>query len=82
MSAGSRLRCCAPPTGASRGALVQVLDPSEQDFPFDGRTIFESVGGSLRHETLKAGDLRARYRLRLAERKDRLRDLCRRTGWQ
>lgn len=63
------------------GALVQVLDPSEQDFPFDGRTIFESVGGSLRHETLKAGDLRARYRLRLAERQERLRDLCRRTGW-
>lgn len=63
------------------GALVQVLDPSEQEFPYDGRTIFESVGGSLRHETLKAGDLRARYRQRLAERQERLRDLSRRTGW-
>ncbi|SER69328.1 Protein of unknown function DUF58 [Tranquillimonas rosea] len=65
-----------------KGALVQVLDPEEEAFPFDGRTIFESMGGSMRHETLKAGDLRDRYLARLAERKDRLRTLCRVTGWQ
>ncbi len=64
-----------------RGALVQVLDPAEEDFPFDGRTIFESMGGSLRHETLRAGDLRARYLARLAERKDRLAALARASGW-
>lgn len=65
-----------------RGALLQVLDPQEEAFPFDGRTIFESMSGSLRHETLKAGDLRARYLDRLAERKDRLQHLARTTGWQ
>lgn len=65
-----------------RGALVQVLDPSEENFPFDGRTIFQSVGGGVRHETLKAGDLRTRYLDRLAERKDRLEQLSRLTGWQ
>jgi uncharacterized protein (DUF58 family) len=64
-----------------RGALVQVLDPVEEAFPFDGRTIFESMGGGLRHETLQAGDLRARYLDRLAERKDRLARLARLTGW-
>lgn len=64
------------------GALVQVLDPSEEDFPFDGRTIFQSMGGSLQHETLRAGDLRARYRDRLAVRKDRLATLARVSGWQ
>ena len=64
------------------GALVQILDPSEEDFPFDGRTVFESMGGGLRHETLEAGSLRARYLERLAERKDRLHDLARITGWQ
>ena len=63
------------------GALLQVLDPIEEAFPFDGRTVFESVGGSLRHETLKARGLRDRYRDRLAERRDRLAALCRRTGW-
>ncbi|MDZ4095552.1 MAG: DUF58 domain-containing protein [Paracoccaceae bacterium] len=64
-----------------RGALVQVLDPAEEDFPFDGRTIFESMGGTLRHETLRAGDLRNRYLARLAERKDRLTQLSRASGW-
>ena len=64
------------------GALLQVLDPQEEAFPFDGRTIFESVGGTLRHETLKAGDLRDRYLERLAERKDALRSLTRSIGWQ
>jgi uncharacterized protein (DUF58 family) len=63
------------------GALVQVLDPAEEEFPFDGRTIFESMGGSLRHETLRAGDLRTRYLDRLAERKARLDALARASGW-
>jgi uncharacterized protein (DUF58 family) len=65
-----------------KGALVQILDPQEEAFPFDGRTIFESVGGTVRHETLKAGDLRDRYLDRLAERKARLEALARTTSWQ
>ncbi len=65
-----------------RGALLQILDPQEEAFPFDGRTIFESMSGTLRHETLKAGDLKHRYLDRLAERKDRLAHLARTTGWQ
>ena len=64
-----------------RGVLLQVLDPSEEMFPFQGRTIFESVGGTLVHETLKAGDLRQRYLDRLAARKDELTQLTRATGW-
>jgi uncharacterized protein (DUF58 family) len=64
-----------------RGALVQVLDPVEEAFPFDGRTIFESMGGSLTHETRKAGDLRGRYLERLAERKERLALVARTAGW-
>ncbi len=65
-----------------RGALVQVLDPAEEEFPYQGRSIFESMGGVLRHETLRANDLQARYRDRLAERKDMLAALARVTGWQ
>ncbi|MEO0939469.1 MAG: DUF58 domain-containing protein [Pseudomonadota bacterium] len=65
-----------------RGVVMQVLDPAEEAFPFRGRTIFESVGGTLEHETLKANDLRDRYLARLAERKDALRNLCAVTGWQ
>ena len=65
-----------------RGAIIQILDPAEEEFPFDGRTIFESMSGALRHETRKAGDLRTRYLARLAERKDRLTQLSRAVGWQ
>jgi len=65
-----------------RGILFQVLDPTEEAFPFHGRTIFESMGGSLAHETLKANDLRARYIDRLAERKAELSDLCHTAGWR
>lgn len=64
------------------GVLAQVLDPQEESFPFDGRTIFESMSGTLRHETLKAGELRDRYIDRLAERKDRLESLARQAGWR
>ncbi|WP_299861662.1 DUF58 domain-containing protein [uncultured Roseobacter sp.] len=65
-----------------RGVLLHVLDSSEEAFPFRGRTIFESVGGSLRHETLKANDLRDRYLDRLAARKEELQKLCVLTSWQ
>jgi uncharacterized protein (DUF58 family) len=65
-----------------RGILYHLLDPSEEAFPYTGRTIFESVGGTLRHETLKANDLRERYLARLAERKAELQRLCALTGWR
>ncbi|WP_328794906.1 DUF58 domain-containing protein [Jannaschia marina] len=64
------------------GVLLQVLDPEEEAFPYDGRTVFESMSGAVRFETLKAGRLREDYLERLAARRAELRDLCRRTGWR
>jgi uncharacterized protein (DUF58 family) len=64
-----------------KGVLLQVLDPVEEEFPFSGRTVFESMTGALRHETQDAGSLRQRYLDRLAERKDRLTSLAGRMGW-
>jgi MoxR-like ATPase len=65
-----------------KGALVQILDPDEELFPFDGRTVFESMTGAIRFETLKARGLRDAYLDRLAARKAHLQDICRRTGWR
>jgi len=65
-----------------RGVLLQVLDPEEEVFSYRGRTIFQSVGGTLAHETLKAGELHDRYQKRLATRRDELTQLTRATGWQ
>ncbi|MEO0487231.1 MAG: DUF58 domain-containing protein [Pseudomonadota bacterium] len=64
------------------GALLMVLDPEEEAFPYDGRTVFESMGGAVLHETLKAGQLRDRYIDRLAARKDLLAGWARAAGWQ
>lgn len=66
----------------SKGVLIQILDPAEEAFPFRGRAIFESVGRTLSHETMKANDLKDRYLERLAELKNDLSRLCRDTGWQ
>jgi uncharacterized protein (DUF58 family) len=65
----------------ARGALVHILDPIEESFPFTGRVVFQSVGGSLTHQTQSAEGLRARYIERLAQRKDELTQLSRSLGW-
>ena len=65
-----------------RGVLLQTLDPQEETFPFTGRTIFQSMGNSVSHETMKASDLRTQYLERLAKRKQEVSDLARTAGWQ
>jgi uncharacterized protein (DUF58 family) len=64
------------------GALVQILDPSEEAFPFDGRMIFQSMGGAVNFETHRARGLAEAYRQRLAERRDLLDRIVRRVGWR
>jgi uncharacterized protein (DUF58 family) len=64
------------------GVYVQILDPVEEEFPFAGRTRFESVGRQVRHETDQAASLRDAYLERLAERRDDLARVARRSGWQ
>lgn len=65
-----------------QGCLVQVLDPSEEDFPAQGRRIFQSMKGTVRYETMRAQALRGAYLDRLAERRRRLEALSRKTGWR
>jgi uncharacterized protein (DUF58 family) len=65
-----------------RGVFVQVLDESEEAFPFDGRLIFESMGGGDRFETQRARALQAAYRERLAARRAELAALAARLGWR
>lgn len=63
------------------GCLVQILDDTEESFPFDGRTIFRSMGGEIEYETDRARSLRDAYKDKLAARKAELQDLARQTGW-
>lgn len=64
------------------GTLVQILDDSEEAFPFDGRTMFESMGGTVRFETQRARALRDAYQARLAERREALQLAARSAGWR
>ena len=65
----------------STGVLLQVVDPQEEEFPFAGRTIFESPSNTIRHETRRAAALRDRYLERLAQRRDRLEASAKAAGW-
>lgn len=64
------------------GCLVQVVDSSEEAFPFSGRTEFESMGGSLRYRAESADALAGGYAQELASLRDRLRDFARQRNWQ
>lgn len=64
------------------GTLYQVLDPQEEQFPFQGRTLFSSMSGTLTHETMRARDLKSRYLDRLNARKDEIAALARQAGWR
>lgn len=65
-----------------KGCMVQILDESEGTFPFDGRTIFESMTGAIDFETHRARALREAYQQKLSERRAFLRSICQRYGWQ
>jgi len=67
---------------AGTGCLVHILDDTEEAFPFDGRVIFESMGGGLSFETHRAKSLREEYREQLAKRCAALEEFARQAGWQ
>ncbi len=64
------------------GVFVQIVDETEESFPFDGRTIFESMGREVNFETQRAKALRQAYQDRLQERREALKLTAKRTGWQ
>jgi uncharacterized protein (DUF58 family) len=64
------------------GHLVQILDETEESFPFDGRTRFQSMAKEVEFETDRARALKDAYLIRLRERQEMLRDTARRTGWR
>jgi uncharacterized protein (DUF58 family) len=64
------------------GCYVQIVDPAEEAFPFDGRLILRSMGGGVEFETHRARALQEKYRQRLAERRADLEETARRCGWR
>lgn len=75
---GARLGAIA--ASGARVHLVQVLDPVEETFPFDGRTEFVDPETGTRLVAGRAESLRETYALRLAAHRDALRALAARSG--
>ncbi len=68
---------------AGRGAgmhLLQVFDPAEETFPYEGRLEFRDPESGATWLTEKAGDLRAEYRVRLEAHRALLRSFARAAG--
>jgi uncharacterized protein (DUF58 family) len=64
-----------------QGHLVQVLDPAEEVFPYEGRHEFTEFGGSGRVIIGRAEGIAPAYRARLADHRENLRRMARRLGW-
>lgn len=60
-----RRRCERLAARGAFGAIVLIADPSEEDFPFAGRTEFRTVDGDTRTVFGRAQDVREAYRERL-----------------
>lgn len=64
-----------------QGHLVQILDPAEEVFPYQGRHEFAEVSGKGRLIVGRAEGLAPAYRAKLEDHRADLRQLARRLGW-
>jgi uncharacterized protein (DUF58 family) len=63
------------------GRLVHIIDPAEEDFPFSGRTRFESVGGEQTRTLGRAEGVAGEYRARFKAHAEAVALLARKLGW-
>src|SRR5262249_2053292 len=64
-----------------RGHLLQVVDPAEENLPYEGRTEFIEFEGDERLIAGRAETLKEPYARRLALHREALKDLARKLGW-
>lgn len=64
------------------GAVLQILDPAEEAFPFAGAVDFLDASGRPAHRTRNAGGLQQAYLQRLAGRRAALGDLAAGADWR
>jgi len=63
------------------GTLVHIVDPAEEDFPYEGRTRFEAPGEDLRETLGRAESVAPAYRARFKAHAETLRLLAGKLGW-
>ncbi|MEM8794337.1 MAG: DUF58 domain-containing protein [Pseudomonadota bacterium] len=65
----------------TRGHVVQVLDPIEESFPFQGRVEFTDPETGMKVTASRAQSYRDEYRDRLETRRQAVKELCARLDW-
>lgn len=65
----------------AQGHMLQVLDPAEEDLPFEGRVRFQGLEGEEPLTAARAQGLRAAYQRRLGQHRGALEALCHASGW-
>lgn len=68
-------------SGGIKGHLVQILDPAEEELPFDGRARFEGLEGESELTFDRVEALRDRYRGRVHEHRAAIGAAAQRLGW-
>ena len=63
------------------GHLVQILDPAEEELPFDGHVKFEGLEAEGQHTIRRVEAVRSAYGARLAAQKEGLQRLARPANW-
>jgi len=63
------------------GHLVRIVDPAEEEFPYNGRTRFESPLGESDEIFGRAERVRSAYRTRFSAHGERVADAALRLGW-
>jgi uncharacterized protein (DUF58 family) len=63
------------------GYLVHIVDPAEEDFPYEGRTRFEAPGGEMSETLGRAESVASSYRSRFRAHAETVALLARRQGW-
>ena len=66
---------------AVTGQIVHIIDPAEEDFPFQGRTRFEDARGALNETIWRAETVAGAYRARFKAHAETVGALARRLGW-
>ena len=65
-----------------RGRLVHIVDPAEEDFPYEGRMRFEAPGEDLRETLGRAETVAGAYRARFKAHAEALALLAGKLGWR
>lgn len=68
-------------TQAQQGLLIQILDPSEADLPFNGRMVFRSIDEQLEFPISHVPSIRRAYQERLQNHIDTVHMIARRHGY-